>query len=375
MDLIAAIPVQHIVALASSADDDVQGSKDSRLLKTLRLVRMTRMLRVAKVKRMLRKYENSYVIQQYISYVVLFLSIVFTAHFLACFWFLVGTYSEGPLDGWVEREAKGDMGSPSKPGFNVTCGGDKGGAPECRPDGTRYTTSMYYVFNPVENADTDVERIYAILAYLLLVLIDGSVAGLISASLVGMNGADREVADRMRSVRAWMHDKRVPRTTQAKALQYFSKFYKAKLVYDEEQIFKEMPPAMRNEFSRHLYAKYISSVPMFRGVSQEIITALCGALEVAHGVKGQDILKQGSAGKELHMLIHGEVEVIQNGERLGFLSEGAFFGEVPLLCNSTGAEIRTRDIRACTDCVICYLPTEKIQKLMEQYPELQVSFA
>ena len=148
LDVIAGIPIQHIVAASG-----VQDQADSRLLKTLRLIRMTRMLRVAKIKRMLQKYQNSYVIQQCellaarrhpnpaatlpasaqevdvnsslacladLSYFVLFLSIIFTAHFLTCFWFLIGTFSQSvEIFGWVEREALGLMGSPARPGFNV----------------------------------------------------------------------------------------------------------------------------------------------------------------------------------------------------------------------------------------------------------------
>ena len=114
-----------------------------------------------------------------------------------------------------------------------------------------------------------------------------------------------------------------------------------------------------------------------------------------HAVKGQDIFLQGSTGKEMHILIQGELEVCkvisstddllpttdpapaaaisvlatsraftarciasdclsdsthdpaaaathpaQDGDRLGFLSEGSFFGEVSLLSNDTGAEAR-----------------------------------
>ena len=150
--------------------------------------------------------------------------------------------------------------------------------------------------------------------------------------------------------------------------------------------------------------------------SHEIITSLSGIVEVMHAVKGQDIFLQGSTGKEMHILIQGELEVCkvisstddllpttdpapaaaisvlaasraftarciasdclsadrtvsrlrcwlrpsrfrgtrgaehgaaaaathpaQDGDRLGFLSEGSFFGEVSLLSNDTGAEAR-----------------------------------
>ena len=83
------------------------------------------------------------------------------------------------------------------------------------------------------------------------------------------------------------------------------------------------------------------AVPMFRGLPDEIIASICGILELTVAVKGQDVFQQGSTGKEMHILIQGELEVSKDNEGLGFLSEGAFFGEVPLLSNDTGAEVRT----------------------------------
>ena len=40
------------------------------------------------------------------------------------------------------------------------------------------------------------------------------------------------------------------------------------------------------------------------------------------------------------MLMTGELEVRKQGQRLGFLSDGAFFGEVPILDDSMGSQIR-----------------------------------
>eukprot|EP01050_Picozoa_sp_SAG11_P002121 SAG11_NODE_103_length_16571_cov_49.569208_4_plen_49_part_00 len=39
------------------------------------------------------------------------------------------------------------------------------------------------------------------------------------------------------------------------------------------------------------------------------------------------IYTEGSTGKEMYMLLSGELEITARGERLGFLSDGAFFGE------------------------------------------------
>ena len=86
-------------------------------------------------------------------------------------------------------------------------------------------------------------------------------------------------------------------------------------------------------------------------------------------LKGQVIQKQGSVGREMYMVIplspspsfaltlshqfpanytlsppqviQGEVEVTVNGERLGFLADGSFFGEVSIVLRDyTGNEVQ-----------------------------------
>jgi CRP-like cAMP-binding protein len=59
-------------------------------------------------------------------------------------------------------------------------------------------------------------------------------------------------------------------------------------------------------------------------------------------------------------------------ERLGFLSEGAFFGEVPVLSRDINAEIRTRTVTAVTYCKLAYLTRADIAGLMERYPVLRI---
>ena len=263
-----------------------------------------------------------------------------------------GTFDDSIIrPGWVERETLGLMdGSEPRWGFNDTTNDDS-----VVSGGSRYITSMYYVFNPVENGLTDAERVFAIVAYMLLVVVDGSVAGLISATLVGMNGGEREISDKLRAVKTWMMHERIPKGSQAKALGYFQQLYKSRIMYNEAEIISSMPPAMRNVFAMHIYEKFLKSIPMFKDLSDEIIASLCRVIEPMVAVKNQVIFSEGSTGKELYMLMSGELEVSRGGERLGFLSEGAFFGEVPLLSTETGAEIRKRTIIACTDCKICYV--------------------
>ena len=52
--------------------------------------------------------------------------------------------------------------------------------------------------------------------------------------------------------------------------------------------------------------------------------------------------------------MNGECEVSADGNRLGFLSDGSFFGEVPFL-DDTFSMARTRTVTAITDSRICFI--------------------
>jgi hypothetical protein len=61
---------------------------------------------------------------------------------------------------------------------------------------------------------------------------------------------------------------------------------------------------------------------------------------------------------------------VHRGERLGFLSDGAFFGETPILDSSSGGEVRRRTVTAMTDCKLCFLSKNEVHSCASSYPEL-----
>jgi signal-transduction protein with cAMP-binding, CBS, and nucleotidyltransferase domain len=127
---------------------------------------------------------------------------------------------------------------------------------------------------------------------------------------------------------------------------------------------------MRLEFSTHLYATHLAQIPIFRGLGASVTHALCEIVEPMLAVKSQVVYSEGSVGKEMYVLITGELEVTVNDTRLGFLSDGAFFGETPLLDNSPEAERRRRTVTAMIECKLCFITKESLNKIMPQYPEL-----
>ena len=134
---------------------------------------------------------------------------------------------------------------------------------------------------------------------------------------------------------------------------------------------------------------------MFRGLSDEVLNAICKAVVPMLAVKDREndprfadepfdsgrsfdhceliaaplvfsesIIREGDIGSEMYMLMKGEVEMRQKGARLGFLGEGAFFGEIPVLADGDGSETRVRTVRAVTACELCFLTRASAKELV-----------
>jgi hypothetical protein len=89
---------------------------------------------------------------------------------------------------------------------------------------------------------------------------------------------------------------------------------------------RDIPPSMRNQIKHFLYAKTIKNIPIFKGLSDEVISALCCQVVPMYSLAGETIVEEGKPGSELYMLMQGEMEVLQKDNagvprRLGFLSE------------------------------------------------------
>ena len=132
---------------------------------------------------------------------------------------------------------------------------------------------------------------------------------------------------------------------------------------------------MRLHLTDLLYGHIISTIPLFRGLSSEVISALCNACRPLNVLAKQEVMQEGQPGNEMYMIISGELEVthgrMQRRVLLGFLSEGSFFGESAVLSQSTGSELRTRTVRAVTESELCFLTSEGLRELQPVYPELK----
>jgi CRP-like cAMP-binding protein len=377
-DILSCLPIQYIA-------EDASAGSGAKAAKALRLVRLTKMLRLSKVKEIIARQMGAQygLVSEASGFLFVFMLILYAGHLLACCWYIIGTSNElmptislsDELSswegrGWVQAEyccSDGEL---------PPCDGGASSRP-CSvemlalvPIGDRYITSLYYVFNALEAANTNSERGFAVFAELCVAFIFGSLAGVMSALSLTLRGNKAEVAQKLRQLKLWLELKELPNDEQKKITDYFHATWMSNKQIDYARILDEMPPLMANGVVTKLYSRVLETNPLFTGLSHEIIAALCHKVVPMTAVKDQHIMLQGSPGRELFMLIKGEVEMLADGTRMGFLGDGAFFGETAVLSADSGSETRSRTVIAVTKCELCFLRKESMLELRERYKEL-----
>jgi CRP-like cAMP-binding protein len=80
----------------------------------------------------------------------------------------------------------------------------------------------------------------------------------------------------------------------------------------------------------------IREIGLFGGLSDEVLRTFVGSLEVSELAAGTLVFKEGESGRDLHIILDGEVEVLRRSKRghetrVAILGPGDWFGEMSLL--------------------------------------------
>ena len=383
IDLMSCLPVGYIQYFFS--DSNTGG--EVRGVKAFRLLKLTKMLRLARLKRILSRHAGNVNYQQYFNVGLTFFIILLLVHLLTCFFYLIGDggaeiLANGVIvDGWVAQERNwwgpGNSTDPAEAALIL------------KPDPSislrvRYATSMYYMLNSLSRSYTTAEKWFGIVADFIRDIILGLVASVMTSITMSMADDDNTVSLRLKHLKQWMKARHLPKGFQSNAMEYFNELWSNQTIQIDDLI-DECPPAMASSMTHLLYGRVLSTVPPFRGLSTEVIGALCLKCKPLMCMKDQIVIRQGEPGQEMYMVMSGELEVAvrdeeletssggRNLRRLGFLSEGAFFGEAPVLAprDETSMLLRMRTVTAVAPTELCYLTRDALHEVCADFAELQ----
>eukprot|EP01048_Picozoa_sp_COSAG05_P014942 COSAG05_NODE_1744_length_4158_cov_8.451589_3_plen_578_part_00 len=342
---------------------------------------------------MVSKYQDSFDAGSYMPLMFTMFAILFSAHMMACLWWFIGT-SDGERT--IFACANADCSATVANGTEAVlpwakvdpmwCGSTNEELSDCatRVDmtevalGARYIRSMFNIFNK-EVVNTEAEHFFAVVSELVVGFIYGGLAGVISSLMMNSGASEQEMVQKMVALKSWMKSKNMTKKMRMKIQAHFEAQTDGGLL-NESEILSTLPASLSSEISMFMYYVHVKSIPIFKGMGDEVIKKLCDCVQAMKARKDQVVFEEGSIGSIMYFIIDGEVEISKFGERLGFLGKGAFFGEQPIIDTITGkggddSEVRKRTVTAVTDTNLGFIHADAVADLYDKYPELQVRLA
>jgi signal transduction histidine kinase len=113
--------------------------------------------------------------------------------------------------------------------------------------------------------------------------------------------------------------------------------------------------------------------PLLSGLPDDALGTLATGSRPLHVATGDIVMREGSEGDGLYLLLDGELEVSRrSGDEeivLGVQGPGEFFGELSLLENVP----RTATLRARTDCELIVVTPRAFEELLARHPAVSLS--
>jgi CRP-like cAMP-binding protein len=112
----------------------------------------------------------------------------------------------------------------------------------------------------------------------------------------------------------------------------------------------------------------LASVPLLAGLEPRVLRRLADIGKRRTYQPEEVIVKEGTTGTALYIVLSGRARVEREGNPIGELGAGAFFGELALI--EEHARSATVVAVAPTDCLL--FPAWEFTALLEEHPEIAV---
>ena len=112
----------------------------------------------------------------------------------------------------------------------------------------------------------------------------------------------------------------------------------------------------------------LASVPLLAGLEPRVRRRLAEVGKRRTYAAEEAIVREGTTGTALYILLSGRARVEQDGKQLGELSAGDFFGELALI--EEHPRSATVTATAESDCLL--FPAWEFTALLEEHPEVAV---
>ena len=114
--------------------------------------------------------------------------------------------------------------------------------------------------------------------------------------------------------------------------------------------------------------KQLATVPLLEGLEARIRRRLAETGKRRTYGPDEEIVREGSTGTALYIVLSGNARVVRGGEQLGEVKAGDFFGELALIEEHP----RSASVIANTDTECLLFPAWEFTALLGEHPEIAV---
>ena len=124
-----------------------------------------------------------------------------------------------------------------------------------------------------------------------------------------------------------------------------------------------LPPAVADAKVRAL-----ARVPLFAACSQRELQFVAAHTDEVSVPAGKELTRQGQLGHTFYVLLHGEAEVVIDGDLRNTMREGDFFGEISMLDKGEG----TATITTTTPCKLMVMSHAQFRDVVRSHDGILV---
>ena len=118
--------------------------------------------------------------------------------------------------------------------------------------------------------------------------------------------------------------------------------------------------------SRKGKADLLNKIPLFSECSRAELEAVAAVTDELRLPAGRVLMRQGTVGRELLVLVDGEVTVARNGETIAVRGSGDFIGELALVTHRP----RSATVTATTDVRALVVTGRDFDRLVRDVPTI-----
>jgi CRP/FNR family transcriptional regulator, cyclic AMP receptor protein len=127
-------------------------------------------------------------------------------------------------------------------------------------------------------------------------------------------------------------------------------------------------PEVRASRTKRETAVALSGVPLFGDLPKRHLQRLAREADELAFAPGEQIVREGSLGETVFVVMEGRAKVMRNGRRVGEVLPGDFFGELSAIDGGP----RTASITAVTPVRVVRLFRGTLRRLLQDEPQLTV---